>query len=72
MIEAIAKLARSDIYYSICGEGPNRKNLETEIKKYGLSDRVFLQGYRNDMPKYGEPRIFLYFRLCVKVWEWQD
>ena len=51
VIEAIAKLARSDIYYSICGEGPNRKNLETEIKKYGLSDRVFLQGYRNDMPK---------------------
>ena len=51
VIEAIAKLARPDIYYSICGEGPNRKNLETEIKKYGLSDRVFLQGYRNDMPK---------------------
>lgn len=51
VIQAIAKLARPDIYYSICGEGPNRKNLEAEIKKYGLEDRVILQGYRNDMPQ---------------------
>ena len=72
VIEAIAKLARSDIYYSICGEGPNRKNLETEIKKYGLSDRFSCRDIGMICQKYGEPRIFLYFRLCVKVWEWQD
>lgn len=35
VIEAIAKLARSDIYYSICGEGPNRKILKQRLKSTG-------------------------------------
>lgn len=50
VIEALAGLSRDDIYYSICGEGPYRQELEKLIKKLGLSDRVFLRGYRNDMP----------------------
>lgn len=49
VIEALAGLARSDIYYSICGEGPYRSELEKLIKRKGLSDRVFLRGYRVDM-----------------------
>ncbi|MCI5936092.1 MAG: glycosyltransferase [Lachnospiraceae bacterium] len=51
VIEALAKIARDDIYYSICGEGPIRKELEAKIKECGLSEHVFLRGYRNDMPQ---------------------
>lgn len=50
VIDAIASLARTDIYYSICGEGPWRTKLEKRIRQKGLSDRVFLRGYRVDMP----------------------
>mgnify|MGYP002765787785 CR=1 FL=1 len=49
VIEALARLSRDNIYYSICGEGPYRAELEKLIKKLGLSGRVFLRGYRNDM-----------------------
>ena len=51
VIRALAQLARDDIYYSICGEGPYRQILQAEIEKYGLADRVFLRGYRNDMSR---------------------
>ena len=49
VIEAIAKLKNKNIYYSICGEGNKRKELENEIVRCGLSEQVFLRGYRNDM-----------------------
>lgn len=49
VIEAIAKLKNKNIYYSICGEGNKRKELENDIARYGLSEQVFLRGYRNDM-----------------------
>lgn len=51
VIRALAGIKQTDIYYSICGEGPYRRELEAEIAAYGLSDRVILQGYRNDMSK---------------------
>lgn len=50
VIEAIAGLGRDDIYYSICGEGPCRRELEALIEQKGVSDRVFLRGYCMDMP----------------------
>lgn len=50
VIEAISGLAREDIYYSICGEGPYRAELEKLIKQKRLSDKVKLLGYRTDMP----------------------
>ena len=49
IIEAIAALKADDVYYSICGKGPNKKYLKSIIEKYGLGERVRLLGYRTDM-----------------------
>ncbi|MCR4648710.1 MAG: glycosyltransferase family 4 protein [Lachnospiraceae bacterium] len=49
VIEAIKNIARDDVYYSLCGEGPNENSLKELIEKYGLSDRVRLLGYRTDI-----------------------
>ncbi|MCR5665895.1 MAG: glycosyltransferase [Eubacterium sp.] len=51
VIEAIARLARKDIYYSICGDGPIREELKRLIKQKGLQDRVFLRGYCTQIEK---------------------
>ncbi len=50
VIEAIASLPYTDIYYSICGKGPTDSKLRKLIEKAGLTDRVQLLGYCNDMP----------------------
>ena len=42
-------IKRDDVYYSICGKGPDKEKLEELIEKYKLSDRVRLLGYRTDM-----------------------
>lgn len=49
IIEAIARLGRKDIYYSICGKGPNEKILRELIVKKGLKKQVQILGYRTDM-----------------------
>lgn len=49
VIEALAQLKNKNIYYSICGEGSYRTELQALIAKYGLTGQVFLRGYRNDM-----------------------
>lgn len=49
VIEAIAKLNDADIYYSICGKGPQREALEKLIQTYHLQENVRLLGYRNDI-----------------------
>ncbi len=51
IIEAIHNIPNENIYYSICGDGPNANNLREMIESYGLSNRVKLLGYRNDMEK---------------------
>ncbi len=51
VIKAIAGLARDDIYYSICGEGPYRETLEKLIRSLGMENRIFLRGYWYDMPR---------------------
>lgn len=51
VIDAIASLNRQNIHYSICGEGPLRKELQEYIDSKGLSDRVHLLGYCYDMPQ---------------------
>ena len=51
VIKALAQLQNKNIYYSICGEGDCRDALDEEIQRNGLSDRVILRGYRNDMPE---------------------
>ena len=49
IIEALARMDDKDVYYSICGKGPNEEILKELIKKHGLEDRVRLLGYRTDM-----------------------
>lgn len=49
IIEAISRLPMKNIYYSICGKGPNEEALKTLIKEKNLSDRVRLLGFRTDM-----------------------
>lgn len=49
IIEAIAKLGRDDIYYSICGKGGNEQKLKELIREHHLENRVHLLGFRTDM-----------------------
>ena len=49
IIEAIARMKKKKIFYSICGEGKNLKNLQKLVKKYQLQERVRLLGYRTDV-----------------------
>lgn len=52
VIRAIAKLAErgiTDIYYSICGRGPEEAGLEKLIAASHLEGRVKLLGFRTDM-----------------------
>lgn len=51
IIEAIASLKKNDIYYSICGEGNMRAELEKIIADNGLTDRVRLLGFCKNMEK---------------------
>lgn len=38
-----------NIYYTICGKGPNEDKLRELIKAYGLENNISLLGYRTDM-----------------------
>lgn len=49
VIKAIAQCEYDDIYYSLCGKGPEEKKLRKLIDELGLQDRVRLLGYRTDM-----------------------
>ena len=49
IIEAISTLPQEDIYYSICGKGPEEARLRKLIKEKGLENRVRLLGFRTDM-----------------------
>ncbi len=49
IIEAIAKLGRDDIFYTICGKGENEQKLKELIRELNLENRVRLLGFRTDM-----------------------
>lgn len=49
IIEAISRLPRQDIYYSICGKGVRETYLRELIRVKGLERRVRLLGFRTDM-----------------------
>ena len=49
IIEAIAELGQKDIYYSICGQGPNEESLNELIGEKNLENQVKLLGFRTDM-----------------------
>jgi glycosyltransferase involved in cell wall biosynthesis len=52
LIEAFAKLAISDVDLLILGDGNERKNLEHQIKRLNLNDRVKLIGYQGNLQDY--------------------
>ena len=64
LIRACAQLHATDAQFecAIAGEGPERKNLETLIRRYGLEDRVTLLGH---VPR--EQAASLYDRADVVV-----
>lgn len=49
IIRAIADV--DHVYYAIAGKGSNQSYLESLIKKLNLQNRVFLLGYREDIPQ---------------------
>ena len=49
VIEAIARLGKKDIYYSICGKGNNEKELRRLVSERHLEQQVRFWGYRTDM-----------------------
>lgn len=53
LLEAFHGIAvhREDVRLLIVGEGPERNRLEDRIRALGIGNRVFLTGYRSDVPK---------------------
>ena len=51
IVRALAQLSRKDIHYAIAGEGDQRDSLTELAASLGVSDRVHLLGYQNDIPK---------------------
>ena len=50
VLDAIAKLNRDDVFYLICGVGPNREALISQAKALRVENRLILAGYRKDIP----------------------
>lgn len=47
--QSVATTAGGDWRYVICGDGPERDNLERLVHDLGISDRVLFAGVRNDV-----------------------
>jgi len=50
LLDAIESMNTDDISVLIAGDGPLRNELESEIDNRGLTEDVFLLGYRDDVP----------------------
>jgi glycosyltransferase involved in cell wall biosynthesis len=50
LLEAVASMDDFEGSVSIVGDGPLYDSLEEEIEERGLSDQVFLTGFRDDVP----------------------
>lgn len=51
LLDAAEKICSDDISICVVGDGPLSDSLETDIAERGLSDCVFLTGYRDDVPQ---------------------
>lgn len=49
IIEALKAINSSKIYYILCGEGNQRKELEEDVLTNGLQKNICFLGYRNDV-----------------------
>lgn len=51
VLSALAELAREDVYYVICGRGAYRKKLIRQAERLGISSRVRMIGFQEDMAR---------------------
>ncbi len=51
IIKALAKMNNSNIHYAIAGVGDKHDYLLELAKEFGVSERLHLLGYRNDIPE---------------------
>lgn len=51
MLDAVERLSDDDTSVCLVGDGPLTDSLSAEITERGLDDRVFLTGYRDDIPR---------------------
>jgi glycosyltransferase involved in cell wall biosynthesis len=49
IIKAISKINNNNIYYIICGRGPNKSKLKSYAANAGIRDRLLLLGQRKDI-----------------------
>lgn len=49
-ITVLKALANTDLYYLICGVGPNEEKLRQAATESGMGNRLILAGYRKDIP----------------------
>lgn len=50
LLDALIQImARRDVVAALCGVGPLRPAIQERISQHGLSDRIFLPGYRTDL-----------------------
>lgn len=49
VIESLSRLNRNDFQYIICGEGPERQNLQKLVKYLKLENQVQFLGFRTDV-----------------------
>ena len=49
VIEALAELGRTDLYYLICGQGGLKEELAQQAHRLGIADRVILPGFQQDV-----------------------
>jgi glycosyltransferase involved in cell wall biosynthesis len=50
VIQAIARLNRSDIHVAFVGEGSHRAEIEAQVARLGLGKTIHFLGYRRDIP----------------------
>lgn len=50
VIDALAALRRQDVYYMICGQGALRRKLKQHAGSLGVSSRIRMLGYQEEMP----------------------
>ncbi len=50
VLAVLAALKRDDVYYLICGQGPQREELQREAERLGIERYVRMPGYQEEMP----------------------